>query len=309
MKRFLILLITFFASHLFVNAQQSNLVYPGDDGKLVYEYHSNIQESNQDNIIADFSNCGYMHGGVAIPNVPVKITLYPQLGDDQQRIQNAIDYVSNLQPDENGIRGAVLLKAGIYQLNDKLNNSKDALLIETNGVILRGEGQGSDGTIIHFNFEEKFQAIAARSPDASYSVGNKTKIVNDYLGFGATQVEVEDASTYSIGDRIQVRFTPNQTWLDEIYANDYMGSGDLDWNTNTYTINFERYISDINGDEITIHSPIILPVQSKFGGGEIHKLNLNSEGRLQNIGVENLRIVGTGITPTCPADNPNRLKT
>ena len=309
MKRISTLLILLIASYTFVQAQQSNLVYPGEDGKLVYEYHSNTEESNQENIIADFSNCGYMEGGVAIPFAPAKITLYPQLGDDQQRIQDAIDYVSNLEPNENGIRGAILLKAGSYQVFEKLNNQKDALLIEASGVILRGEGQGADGTIIQTNFEEKFQAIAARSPDASYSTGFKTRIINDYVGFGATAFEVEDASNYTVGDIIQVRFTPNQTWLDEIYANNYMSSGDLDWDTGTYTINFERKISDINSDAITIQSPVILPMQTKFGGGEIHKLTFDSEGRLQNIGIENLRIEGTGITPTCLADDPNRLKT
>jgi len=296
-------------SIIFSQAQQSELVYPGEDEKLVYEYHANTEESIQENIIADFSNCGYMGGGVAIPFAPVKITLYPQLGDDQQRIQDAIDYVSNLEPDGNGIRGAVLLKAGIYQLAENLTNQKDALLIEASGVILRGEGQGTDGTIIQTNFEEKFQAIAARSPYASYSTGSKTEIVDDYVGFGATEFEVEDASNYSVGDIIQVRFTPNQTWLDEIYANNYMGSGDLDWDTGTYTVNFERKIVDISSNNISIHSPVILPMQAKFGGGEIHKLSFDSEGRLQNVGIENLRIEGTGITPTCPADDPNRLKT
>lgn len=308
-KYLLLFEIIFTFSFFSLHAQQSSLVYPGTDGKLVYEYHTNTQESNQDNIIADFSNCGYKGGGVSLPDAPVKIVLYPQLGDDQQRIQEAIDYVSNLEPDDNGIRGAVLLKAGWYELNEKLSNQKDALCIEASGVILRGEGQGADGTVIHTGFEEKFQAIAARSPDASFSTSYKTKIVDDYVGFGATEFEVEDASNYSIGNLIQVRFTPNQKWLDEIYANTYMESGDLDWTTDTYTINFERYITDISSDAITIHSPVILPMQTDFGGGEIHKISFSGEGRLQNIGIENLRIVGTGVTPTCPADDPNRLQT
>jgi hypothetical protein len=290
-------------------AQFSSLVYPGENGKLVYEYHANTNETNEANIIADFSNCGYKGGGVALPEVPVKIVLYPQLGDDQKRIQEAIDYVSNLAPDNNGFRGAILLKAGVYELAEKLNNQKDALLIETGGVVLRGEGQGADGTILKINFEEKFQAVAVCSPDPSFKTSHKTRIVDDYIGFGATEFEVENAGNYAVGDLIQVRFTPNQTWLEETYANTYLESGDLAWDISTYTINFERKITGIIGETIVIHSPVILPLQSRYGGGEIHKIEFNSGGRIENIGIENLRIVGTGITPTCAADNPNRLQT
>jgi len=83
---------------------QSDLVYPGEDGRLVYAKHANTQESNEDNVIPDFSHCGYMGGGVALPDVPVKRTLGPQSGDDRQRIQDAIDDVSGLSPDANGFR-------------------------------------------------------------------------------------------------------------------------------------------------------------------------------------------------------------
>ncbi len=292
-----------------LKAQESGLVYKGDDGKLVYEYHSNTLESNADNLMIDYSNCGYKGGGVKIPAPAVTITLYPQLGDNQQQIQSAINYVSELQPDENGIRGVILLKAGVYHLAEKLNSYNDALTIETSGVILRGEGQGADGTIIHTHFEEKHQAIGVRSTDPSFKTSFKTRITNEYVGAGVKEFEVENADDYEVGDRIQVRFTPNQTWLADIYANDYLNSGDEEWTTSTYTINFERYITGIFSDIIEIHSPIILPMQEKYGGGEVHKINFDLGERIQNTGVENLRIVGTGITQTCAADNPNRLKT
>lgn len=295
--------------YTYSRAQQSNLVYLGIDEKLQYEYHPNTLESNQDNLMIDYSNCGYKGGGVKIPTPAVKITLYPQLGDDQERIQSAINYVSEMQPDENGIRGVILLKAGSYHLAEKLNNYNDALTIETGGVILRGEGQGADGTIIHTYFEEKHQTIGIRSPNPSFKTSFKTRITDDYVGSGVKEFEVENADNYEVGDTIQVRFTPNQTWLADIYANDYLSSGDEQWTASRYTINFERYITAIFSDIIEIHSPVILPVQSKYGGGEIHKISFESGKRIQNTGVENLRIVGTGITPTCAADNPNRLKT
>ena len=56
-------------------------------------------------------------------------------GDDRARIQAAIDVVSALPADASGHRGAVLLRAGTYEVGDTIT-------ISTSGVILRGEGQG-----------------------------------------------------------------------------------------------------------------------------------------------------------------------
>ena len=284
---------------------EASLVYPGEDGKLVYVKHANTQESNPDNIIIDYSNCGYMGGGVAIPDVAVKVTVYPQFGDDRKRIQDAIDYVSGLEPDENGFRGAVLLKAGTYELTVP---DEDALQIRASGVVLRGEGQGPDGTILKTSLEKRHQIIATRPERPAFGQSHRTKITDAYVGSGRFEFHVEDATGYAVGDKIFVRFTPNQTWLDETYANHYLGSGDLLWTTDTYTMNFERTITQIEGNRITIHSPVILPMQTKFGVGEIVKLSF-SRNRLQNVGVEHMRLVGPGVTATCAADNPNRLRT
>src|SRR3954449_5775935 len=85
-------------------------VYPGDDGKLVYV------PDEQGNTIHDSSHAGYKGGGVAIPTVPIKETIWPVLGDNPSNIQAAIDKVSAMPLDKNGFRGAVLLRAGYYKM-------------------------------------------------------------------------------------------------------------------------------------------------------------------------------------------------
>src|ERR1700683_1229339 len=69
----------------------ATLVHLDKDGKLVYEPYD-----EQGDTIPDFSNCGYMGGGVKIPDVPVKATVEPITGssDDTDRIQRAIKEVS-----------------------------------------------------------------------------------------------------------------------------------------------------------------------------------------------------------------------
>src|SRR5262249_8686672 len=65
-------------------------VHVGKDGKLVYDTDA------RGNRIPDFSYCGY-RSGAAIPDVPVRVTVSAKHGDNGDRIQAAIDYVSRLE--------------------------------------------------------------------------------------------------------------------------------------------------------------------------------------------------------------------
>ncbi len=110
-------------------------VRAGTDGQLVYGSDA------QGNRVVDFSHAGYGGGGVAIPDVPAKIYVAPEGGDHRRRIQAAIDLVSSMPPGADGFRGAVLLTRGTYRIDTGLR-------IRTGGVVLRGEGQGEDGTVL-----------------------------------------------------------------------------------------------------------------------------------------------------------------
>src|SRR2546421_11754774 len=100
-------------------APQSKLVFAGREGKLSYKPDEN------GNTIPDFSNCGYMGGGVELPDVAVKATIGPVADskDDTDRIQKAIDQVCKSPADGKGMRGALLLKRGSYRLGGQLHGS------------------------------------------------------------------------------------------------------------------------------------------------------------------------------------------
>src|SRR5688572_14810238 len=110
-------------------------VYPGGDGRLVYV------PDEQGNVIHDASHAGYRGGGVAIPTVPVRETVWPVAGDNSAHVQAAIARLSSRAPDAQGFRGAVLLRAGYYRIATPLR-------IEASGVVLRGEGMGDTGTVL-----------------------------------------------------------------------------------------------------------------------------------------------------------------
>ena len=268
-------------------AQSSNLVWLQEDS-LRYAPFAMEGQTNEVNIIPDYSHAGYMGGGVTLPEVPVVIALTPSGEDDTERIQQAIDQVEAMTPDVNGFRGAVLLQAGCYEVEGQL-------FIEQSGVVLRGEGQDLNGTVLHANLKTKHDFIYIRGAGGGFDRMNSTRqdITTPYVPLGAYNFEVADASTYSVGDTIALRRTPNQFWIEEL------GMEEIGWTTSSYSIFHERVITDISGNTISINIPIVDVIEDQYGGGEIYKTSV--PGRISQCGVENLRI-RSYYAPNNPSD-------
>src|SRR5690625_3435812 len=81
--------------------------------------------------IPDFSHAGYMVACECLDRIPVRKTLGPVDGDNTPHIQRAIDEISSRKPDENRLRGAVLVEPGLYSIRNNL-------FIRASGVVLRG---------------------------------------------------------------------------------------------------------------------------------------------------------------------------
>ena len=150
MKTFVIAIFAVGVSVWAAGQVRSQWVYPGPDGKLVYK------TTPAGDRIMDFSNAGYMGGGVALPTVPVKVTVQPSGGkDDTGAIQAAIDKVSAMEL-VNGFRGAVLLAPGTFTCSRTIS-------IAASGVVLRGSGSGAGGTTIKMA-GERHSAISIARP-------------------------------------------------------------------------------------------------------------------------------------------------
>ena len=268
---------------------ESSLVYEGIDGHLVYETYANEGQTNSVNTIPDFSHCGYMGGGVGIPDVPVVITLSPENGDDTDAIQDAINHVSSLSADANGFRGAILLTAGRYQVSSSLT-------ITSGGVVLRGQGQDVPGTVLEATGAYDYDVINLKG-GGSYSARSSTirLITSGYVSTGSCSFDVENTNGYSVGDWIIVQRTPNNLWIDEL------AMGQYNWTPYSYSHMYERYVVDITGNTITIDSPIVDVMEDLYGGGRIYKSSPLS--RLKQCGVENLRIEST-YTGSTDEDHP-----
>ncbi len=254
----------------------SSLVYL-DNGRLTYTPFAMQGQTEAVNTIPDFSHAGYQGGGVALPEVPVQVTLSPAAGDMRATIQAAIDQVEALAPDSNGIRGAVLLRRGVYEVNG-------SLFIEASGVVLRGEGQGAEGTVLFASLTQQHDFIQVRGSGSGIGENAATRevIATPYVPVGSRKLAVANVQDFAVGDLISVRRTPNQRWIDTLEMGQY------GWTPGGYAIRHERVVTAIAGDTLTVDLPFVDVMETQFGGGTVARATIS--GRISQCGVENLRI-------------------
>lgn len=314
MKKINILIVSFvflFSAWAYrLSAQnQSRIVHPDHIGRLVYTPYN-----NKGDILPDFSFCGYMGGGVALPDVPVKIVLEPGdfSKDDAPRIQEAINTLSKKQADEKGIRGAILLKRGKY-------NIRQTIELNSSGIVLRGEGDGEDGTLLIGTKAEVYTLIRFGSggkPEQSRS--QKRKIIDTYIPSGSKQLNVDKVEGYSVGDRIIVHRVSTREWIEAIgmdkIADNWVLTSKLSpevrkkmeregrmspdgkqcnvtiqWEPGSKDLSFLRTITAIEGNTITLDIPLTNAFQKEYGGGYIYRYSY--QNWVSQSGIEQLRAV------------------
>jgi len=248
----------------------------GKDGRLVY-----TADGNGDRI-PDFSYCGYMASDEPIPgDVPVRIVVPLKKGDATLRIQSALDYVASLPAGHDGFRGAVLLTRGIYQVNGGLK-------IKASGVVLRGSGMGNDGTVLFAAGKERqtFIQVAGKN-DRKKS--KEIKITDAYVPVNAFSFHIANSQDFKAGDMVLIQRPSTQAWINEL-GTDHFGGGltALSWKPGERDIYWDRKITAVNGNAITIDAPITTALDTAFGGGMIAKYEW--PGRIDHIGIENLHL-------------------
>jgi hypothetical protein len=289
-------------------------VYPGPEGRLVYV------PDEQGNTIPDSSYAGYGGGGVPIPAVPVKETVWPVAGDNTANLQAAIDKVSALPLDRSGFRGTVLLKAGYYKM-------ATPVLIQASGVVLRGEGMGDTGTVLIGTGTGRSAAVAGGAPGGApvggapgggrggapgggapgggrgggpgggqptlIKIGGASGVVtkdetrqivtDDYVPVGSRTIRVASARGFRPGDTVIVRRMGNQEWVDAVGMNGESPASR--WRP--FNVDWDRVVVDVQGNTITVDAPITCAIEKRWGGGEV--IQYEDPGRIQKVGVENLR--------------------
>ena len=108
-------------------------------------------------------------------------------------------------------------------------------------------------------------------------------ITDDYVPVGSRTVKVTSAKGFRPGDTVIVRRIGNQAWIDAVGMNGSIPASR--WRP--FNVEWDRVVTDVQGDTITIDAPITCAIEQRWGGGEVIKSE--DAGRLAEIGIENLR--------------------
>lgn len=277
------------------SATQSQWVYPGPDGKLVYKTTPGGDR------IMDFSSAGYMGGGVALPDVPVKRTVTPSgKADDTSGIQAAINEVAAM-PLQGDFRGAVLLAPGTFTCSN-------AIYIPTNGIVLRGSGSGAGGSTIQM-YGARHTAIVSGArrarrafrapideedlPGQGQSAGAGQTLISDaYVPSGSMSFGVLNPGGFAPGDTIEIRRPIAAGWVRFMGMDDLIRNGRREtWLRVGEVIPIERRIAAVSGNKITLDVPLSDSFDSKYlNPPGVAVVKIRPPARLNQIGIEHLHI-------------------
>ena len=283
----------------------SDLVYPGDSGRLVY------RPTVIGDRVLDFSMVGYKGGGVSRPDVTQLVTpdriiaVAPVAGDDHPTIQAAIDLVEAKSLNAYGFRGVVQLEAGEYQIADTKR-----LEIMASGVVLRGAGASE--TVIRAEGVNQRTLIVAGPTTGSWPGeylnaevgGTSHEVIDKYVPVGAMSMRLDGTSGLAAGDNVIVHRRCNDAWITEIGMDSIPDSGDtVQWTAGAYQFYMQRKIVRIDGQRVFLNAGLSTSIDERWGGGRVYKYS-GIPGRINNVGVENLR----GITDYASDADPDHSK-
>ena len=246
-------------------------------GKLTYK------ADTLGNTLPDFSGVGYMNSEVAIPTVAVVKTVYPVAGDNLVNIQNAINQVAAMPLGPDGFRGAILFKAGLYNISDSIN-------ITTSGIVLRGEGKDtSTGTRFNASTLSQYSLINFNGAGTTSAVKSTlVNITDTYVPIGSKKLTLA-TNTFKVGDSILITRTPNTAWI-KLIKMDLWG-----WTSKVGIVSYINKVTAINGNTISLDAPMVDVIDTTYATGTVsrYKAKWASQG-----GIENMSITSNYINDT-----------
>ena len=273
---FLLLTLSIFSFQSSEPPWESKFIKQNKDGSLKYT------PDEKGNIIPDFSRVGYSGGDKNIPDVPIVKTIEPAAdGTSEVIIQSAIDELSKKSLNKDGFRGTILLKKGTYKIPEEIK-------IENSGIVLRGEGDNSNGTRLVAQSKKQVSLIHVSGKGNITEIKNtRVKITDEYVSVGSFSFTVSSVVGLNKGDKIIVFRPGTEQWIQDLKMDQIEDRGGTrQWQPKEYDLQFERVITKIEGNKVFIDNPIVLAMETKYGGGEIYKYSF--DGRISNVGIENL---------------------
>jgi len=255
---------------------------PDSSGALAYHRDS------LGNRIPDFSHCGFAGANEEIPEVPVRLVVEPDTGEDGSQIQEAIDRLAQLPIDPNGFRGCILLAPGRFEIAGQLH-------ISASGIVIRGCGASEDGTtLVAVGTDRRALIRIEGSADRRTRDAKPRRVTDHYVPVGARQLQLDTTAGLKGGDQILIRRPSTIEWIKTI-GTDAFG---VAWRPGTRDILWDRTIVGIDNQSVTLDAPLTTAIEQGFGGATVEVYDW--PGRVANVGIEDLRLLSEYV-----ADRPH----
>ncbi len=233
-----------------------------------------------------YSQVGYKQSAQTIPDAPVVMFVDWQPGDQSARIQAAIDAVARRKADRRtGMRGAILLGKGRFELSEPLRLNAD-------GIVIRGVGRQK--TILYKKGVDRGAVV--------YIEGKGGVVTGDSIPL----------SSVKVGDRVLVVRSSTKQWIRLLGCDNFGGGGDLGywgWHPGEIDVQWTRIVTGVgtsdgqnsgaqrakNGGFIEFDVPLTMSEEQL---GHVRLMRIVADGRQKNSGIENLTI-------DCAIDNSN----
>ncbi len=282
MKKILLIFCTAFLWMApLIQSQTTSLVSIDAAGKLTYKADS------KGTIIPDFSGVGYQNSEKPIPMVPVVKTVTAVAGDNVANVQSAINEVASM-PLVNGFRGAILFKAGTYEMSTTIK-------VTASGIVLRGEGQT---TIFKATGTVQYDLLTIVGASGKSDLTSTQKQITDsFVPVGSKSVTVQSGHTFAVGNWVHLRREPNEAWI-HMLGMDTLSKIDplaTNWTASSYKISYERRITNVQGNVLTFDAPVMDIIDPVYANGFVLKF---TSARISNCGVENLKMTSTYTSST-----------
>lgn len=237
-------------------------------------------DDERGNRILDFSSCGYHASEQDIPSVRNVVFVPWKSGDNTARIQRAIDYVGALVPDASGFRGAVLLDQGEFVLSGNIR-------ISASGIVLRG--MDKEKTVLLKKGVDRGAFIYVEGTD-NLNVKDTLQILSAYVPVNTRTLEVSQGTSLRKGDRVMVTRPSTKEWIASLNC-DIFGGGisALGWKAGDMDLTWDRTVSEVNGNQITLDAPLTLALDAQYGTSSV--IPYQWSGRIRECGIENMTLI------------------
>jgi hypothetical protein len=131
-------------------------------------------------------------------------------------------------------------------------------------------------------------------------------ITDPYVPSGARSFTVDKASGFAVGDTVLVRRPVTAAWVHFMGMDTLVRNGMPEtWLSTTTQIPADRTIAAINGNQISLDAPLSDSYDATYVGPTgASVVRYQFAGRIENVGVEHLRVVAPTIAPAPPIDRP-----